>query len=393
MSFIAYILFHCRNSLLKSAFLILTLVCSCKGNVQNVSVQSGGSDNELVKRATRFKLMKLNGSVLLTIIDPWQGAENVNFTYHLVNRGTALPAGLDSSDVIFVPLKKIICMSTTHVAMISALNEEATIKGVSGAGFIFSPSLSKNIERGLVEDVGYEANLNKELILEIAPDVIMMYGIGSESAGYVGKIKELGVKVMFNADYLESDPLSKAEWIKLFGALYCKELKADSLYNSQCKLYDSLRSYIGKNLNFRPKVMLGLPYKDTWYISPGNSFASRLITDAGGDYLWHDTESPVSLPFGIESVYLKALTADYWLNIGAVKTKNEISAIDTRLNELPAFRKGKLYNNNNRISSKGGNDYWESGSINPYLILKDIASILHPELLENHQLFYYRKID
>ena len=50
-----------------------------------------------------------------------------------------------------------------------------------------------------------------------------MYGIGSESAGYVGKIKELGIKVIFNADYLETDPLSKAEWIKLFGALYCKE--------------------------------------------------------------------------------------------------------------------------------------------------------------------------
>ena len=51
----------------------------------------------------------------------------------------------------------------------------------------------------------------------------MMYGIGSESAGYVGKIKELGIKVIFNADYLETDPLGKAEWIKLFGALYCKE--------------------------------------------------------------------------------------------------------------------------------------------------------------------------
>ena len=61
----------------------------------------------------------------------------------------------------------------------------------------------------------------------------MMYGIGSESAGYVGKIKELGVKVIFNADYLETDPLGKAEWIKLFGALYCKEKMADSIFISE----------------------------------------------------------------------------------------------------------------------------------------------------------------
>ena len=70
----------------------------------------------------------------------------------------------------------------------------------------------------------------------------MIYGIGSESAGYVGKIKELGVKVIFNADYLETDPLGKAEWIKLFGALYCKENLADSIYNSEVEEYYKLKA-------------------------------------------------------------------------------------------------------------------------------------------------------
>ena len=71
------------------------------------------------------------------------------------------------------------------------------------------------------------------MILSISPDLVMMYGIGSESLGYIGKIKELGIKVMFNADYLETDPLGKAEWIKLFGALYCKESMADSIFRSE----------------------------------------------------------------------------------------------------------------------------------------------------------------
>jgi iron complex transport system substrate-binding protein len=44
------------------------------------------------------------------------------------------------------------------------------------------------------------------------------------------------------------------------------------------------------------------------------------------------------------------------------------------------------------MSPGGGNDYWESGAINPQVILKDIASILHPELFENYDLVYYRKI-
>ena len=53
-------------------------------------------------------------------------------------RGSKLPAGVDSSAVIFVPVKKIICMSTTHLAMISALDEEKTIAGVSGTDLFFT---------------------------------------------------------------------------------------------------------------------------------------------------------------------------------------------------------------------------------------------------------------
>ena len=191
------------------------------------------SERPIILQAERFTLENKNNYSILTIINPWQGANGVNQVYYLARRGSELPGGIDSSMVIFVPLKKIICMSTTHLAMISALGEKNTIAGVSGTKFIFSESLIKNVEMGLISDVGYDAGLNKELILKISPDLIMMYGIGSESAGYISKIKELGVKVVFNADYLETDPLSKAEWIKLFGALYCKERLADSIFNSE----------------------------------------------------------------------------------------------------------------------------------------------------------------
>ncbi len=283
-------------------------------------------------------------------------------------------------------------MSTTHLAMISALHEENTIAGVSGTDFIYSPALNSRVDKGLIMDVGYEANLNKELILKIKPDLIMIYGIGSESAGYVGKLKELGTKVIINADYLETDPLGRAEWIKLFGALFCRENSADSIFNSEVAEYDKLKSFVNNSIITRPKVMLGLPFKDTWYISPGNSFISKLIEDAGGDYLWKDTESSVSMPYGLENVYLRAMKADVWLNIGSVNSRNEISYVDQRLSDLPCFKNDSLFNNNKRITFKGGNDFWESGSLYPHLLLKDLATIFHPELFSDHELTYYRKI-
>jgi iron complex transport system substrate-binding protein len=283
-------------------------------------------------------------------------------------------------------------MSTTHVAMIAALDETGSIQGFSGTRFLFSHELAENVENGTIREIGYEDNLNKELILKLNPDLVMVYGIGSESAGFLGKLKELGIKVLYNADYLETDPLGKAEWIKMIGALYSKEYMADSIFRTIEKEYNAIKSYVNAHAKARPDVLLGLPFKDTWYISPGNSYVSRLIEDAGGNYLWHGTISSVSMPMGLENVYVRALSADYWLNTGTADSKNEILSIDARLAELPCFKKGNLFNNNNRINVNGGNDYWESGSLNPNKILYDIASILHPGLFPDRKLYYYRKL-
>ena len=372
--------------------IFLILYESCGGKKENHSIPGPIGKEALISRAERFTLEIKNGYTEVTITDAWQGANNVNQVYHLVKKGSVLPKGFDSSSVIFVPLKKIICMSNTYIGMISALGEENSIVGVSGTGFIYSPALIKNVEKGLIQDVGYDAYLNKELILKISPDIIMMYGIGSESVSYTSKIKELGVKVVFNADYLETDPLGKAEWIKFFGALYCKEELADSIYNAEVDAYTKLKIFIDRNAKGKPRVLLGFPYKDTWYISPGNSFISKMIADAGGNYLWQNSKSSVSMPLGIENVYLRGLTADYWLNIGSVTTRKEISSVDPRLNDLPCFKNDNLFNNNKRITANGANDYWESGGLYPHLILKDIASILHPELFSENELVFYRKI-
>lgn len=383
---------HMNRMFLYFLLILSYISTGCGRTSVNNTLNNTKTGDLLINKAQRISIEKKNGYSKVTIINPWQGADNVNLVYNLVRRDSAFPPELDSSDVIFVPIRSIVCMSTTHLAMISVLDEDNSVSGVSGPGYVFSESLTKRIEAGQVADVGYDSGLNKELILSIAPDLVMMYGVGSESAGYVGKIKELGIKVVFNADYLETDPLGKAEWIKLFGALYCKEEMADSIYNSEIQLYDSLKSFISENISSRPKILLGLPYKDTWYISPGNSFISKIITDAGGDYLWKDTESSVSMPYGIENVYLGALKADFWLNIGSIKSGSEIKAVDERLTKLPSYVNGNLFNNNKRITPKGGNDYWESGTVFPHLILKDIAAIIHPEIFREHELFFYQKI-
>jgi len=365
---------------------------SCGRNRESSGTATIGKVN-IVTLAKRLSIENGDGYKLVKIINPWQGAENINITWYLVNRGEAVPAGIDPSRVIFVPVRKIVCMSTTHLAMITALNEEGSIAGMSGVQYIYSPDLRKLAEAGKIKDVGYESNLNKELIIDLKPDLVMIYGVGNESSGYVGKLQELGMKVIYNADYLETDPLGKAEWIKLFGALYCRDAMADSVYNAETEAYNSIKAVLNEKNPPTPKVMLGLPFKDTWFVSPGNSFISTLIRDAGGDYLWSDVKSAVSMPLGLENVWMKAMNAEFWLNIGTITTGDEIEAVDARLSDIPCFKKGNLYNNNLRVSPEGGNDFWESGTVYPHLILHDIAAILHPDIFPGVQLFYYRKVN
>jgi iron complex transport system substrate-binding protein len=384
-----------KHPVLVCLLIIMLLSGSCIGRKDSrfSSVPGTGKNNSQTVRAERFTLLKNDSCTVVTIINPWQGAEGINQTYYLVSRESNLALNVDPGSVIYVPVRRIICMSTTHLAMIAALGETDAIVGVSGSGYVYNKTISDRINEGYIKDVGYEAGMNSELIIKSAPDLVMIYGVGSESAGYAGKIKELGIKVMYNADYLETDPLGKAEWIKLFGALFCREHIADSIFSSVSESYQKVKSYVSSNSYSRPFVMLGLPFKDSWFISPGNSYISRIISDSGGEYLWHDTESSVSMPLSLETVFLKSMKADFWLNTGSARTKEEIVSFDARLRDIPCFRQGNLFNNNKRVTLSGGNDYWEGGTLYPHLILKDIASILHPDLFKGHELFYYGKIE
>jgi iron complex transport system substrate-binding protein len=377
---------------IKWFILLIFLQYSCR-NITNSFQVTGKLNSDVIGKAERLNISANDSCTIVTLSNPWQGADGVQIRYYLVKRGGKSITVDDTSRIIYTPIRKIICMSTTHLAMITALGEENSIAGVSGAGFIYDKYLLDKADKGLLADVGYENTLNSELILKINPDLVMMYGVGGESTGYSSKIEELGIKTMLNADFLEIDPLGKAEWIKLFGVLYCKEHEADSMYRSVAGSYNNIKDHIHHTKRKKPKVLAGLPYRDTWFVSPGNSNICTLIKDAGGEYLWEDIESPAAMPMGLESVYMHSLDAEYWINIGAVVSKNEIPAMDTRLSTIPAFKRGNLFNNNKRVSENGGNDYWESGVINPHLILKDLASILHPEIFKDHELVYYRKLE
>ncbi|MCK4344452.1 MAG: ABC transporter substrate-binding protein, partial [Bacteroidales bacterium] len=293
--------------------------------------------------------------------------------------------------VIEIPVKRVICLSTTHVAMIDLLEKTHTIFGISGKELINNPNIRKRIINGEVMDVGYDQNLNYENIISLKPDIVMTYGINAEIAGFILKLKELGINVVINAEYLEKSPLAKLEWIKFIGAFYGIEQEASDVFDTIVAEYDSIKN-IAFKLERKPKVMIGLPWKDTWYIPGGKSFAARFIKDAGGEYIWEKLDSKIARPMGFETIYKKAKDADIWINPGDIDNLEAILTVDARLKHFKPIKSRKVFNNNAIMNKTGGNDYWESGITHPQIILKDLVRIFHPEVLPDHELVYYKNI-
>ncbi|MDX9929024.1 MAG: ABC transporter substrate-binding protein [Bacteroidales bacterium] len=382
-----------RHLLYLSILLPITMLISCRngivnnGNAGNLPAGTGN------RYASHFSLTRYDHYTVLDIIDPWQGASGVRHRWYLVDKengdGHITP---EDGRVVVVPVKNIVCMSATHVAMISALGMAGTITGVSGIDLVYDPVVRELVDKGLVKEVGYEESINRELLVRLSPDLIISYGIGGESVAHYSKLDELGLRFLYNAEYLEQEPLGKAEWIMVFGALFCLGEKADSIFRASEAEYIKIRDEVTKKGGKRPAVLLGLPWRDSWFISPGNSYISRLIEDAGGEYLWKDVISELSMPMNLENVYTRAVTADYWLNPGTAESLAQISSTDPRLSSLKVFRRGNIYSNNGRVTISGANDYWELGSVRPGLILKDIASILDEELFTGDSLVFYRKL-
>jgi iron complex transport system substrate-binding protein len=371
---------------------LLLLLAGCTTNKRDLHSVEPSEQNKIKTTYARgFTLEKEGHRTLLTVKDPWQNASGVSYEYLLSDTLSASQIVDEYHYIISTPVRNVVCLSTTHIGFLDFLHEVSAIRGVSGKELIVNSEVIRQIDEGLTFDVGYDENLNYELLLKIKPDVVFAYGINASVTKTIKKLGELGIPVVMIGEYLEEEPLAKMEWIKVFAALTGHETSVASLFDSVAARYDSL-SELTANISQKPSVLLGLPYRGTWYVSGAQSYIARLVHDAGGWYLWDQLAFNESRPMNLESVFENAMTADLWLNTGDAESLNDIVSVDPRFRQLPPFKNGNVFNNNKRLSRSGGNGFYESGVTEPDVILSDLIYIFHPQLLPSHKLTYYQKL-
>lgn len=374
-----------RISALLASLCSFVLLACCGGPGKSAH-DSGDTLRPLyeTRYAERFELLTDDRGPVLRVMNPWQGADSIAYDYRLVaDTAAALRPG-----EIRYPIRKAVCMSSTHVAFLDAVGSIGVVKGVSGLDFITNPA----VHAGDAKDVGYDNNLNYEMIVALQPDAVFIYGLTGENAA-VAKLQQLGVPVVYISDYLENDPLGRAEWIVPFGLLTGRMEDAVAQFMHTENEYNSLGERVAGSVDDRPEVMLNSPYKDVWYLPGDRSYMVRLLGDAGGDYLGKGEDTDVSRPVSAEKALVLMARADYWLNPGRARDMAQLRADNRRFATLPVVQKGKVYNNNARITPMGGSDFWESGAVRPDVVLSDMVRILHPDLLPEHELYYFRKLE
>ena len=330
---------------------------------------------------------KSSGAHLLIVKNPWQGAEQVEF--HIALDRT--PIHNFKGQRVGEPAQRIVAMSSSYVAMLDAIGCSDRIAGISGTRFITTPSVRQAIERGEVCEVGHDTNLDFERIKSLRTDLVLLYGVAGEAKSVTNKLEELAIPYIYIGDYVESEPLGKAEWaVALAWLCGCPE-RGEEFFRGVEQRYNAIRErkYCSA---YRPKVMLNLPYRDTWFMPSTKSYAVRLIEDAGGEYIYPQNSSSSSTPISLEEALLLAGEADFWLNLGQISTLDELRNAVPRFAEVEAVRQRRIYNNNRRTSRSGGSDFWESGAVRPDVILQDLVKILHFEA-PTDSLYYYKRIE
>jgi iron complex transport system substrate-binding protein len=342
--------------------------------------------------AKGFEIQKFNGFQQVIVKNPWQKAQGESFSYILTPRPASVPDSLQTKTIIKTPVKRVIVFSSTHVGNIAALGKSSGIVGVSGKDFISDSTVRFSLEKQKCYDIGFAPNIDFERILELKPDLVFLYGLDPSVTGLVKRLEDVGIRSVLVSEFLEDHPLGKAEWLLFFSAFFESERAGDSIFTVVKQNYLALRDSIA-NIKTNPFVLVGLPWKDTWYMAGGKSFTAKLIEDAGGKYLWEENLNTDFIPLDLESVFQKAINADVWINTGSAGNRAEILSADPRFRHVKAFQNGNLFNNNARVNSTGGNDFWESGTVRPDWILKDLIRIFHTDDSVKHDLFYYKKLE
>lgn len=301
-----------------------------------------------------------------------------------------LTGDLDGAQVVTIPIGSLFAASPTHLALLDDLSRLDVLTGIGSVRFAAGQRIEARVRNGAVVEFAPASVIDIEAVTTARPSLLMTSGVPNTD---FANVRQVGVPVVANYEWLEATALGRAEWIKVMAALLNEERDATRLYAERRRRYESLRARAAVAAQrHRPTVMTGRGQRGQFTIAGGRSYVARLIADAGGRYVWDDDTASGTATVDLEAQLARAADADVWINGGGWPTRASILVDEPRYAQFKAFRTNQVWVYERRLTAAGINEYWSRGVANPDLLLADLVKILHPTLVPEHGFQWYMTV-
>lgn len=295
------------------------------------------------------------------------------------------------TDTVRTPLTSNLVFTAPHCQLLTELGCQNAITGVCDKDYINIPDIKSRAQADAkvahpIMDCGSSMQPDIERIIALHPEALLISPF--ENSGGYGKLDKLRIPIIETADYMETSPLGRAEWIKLYGLLLGSS-KADSLFSAIEKEYLQLKAEAAK-LPLGLSILTERKTGNVWYVPGGKSTMGILLRDAHAKYIFADYQHSGSLSMSPEQIIAKGNHVDVWAFKyfgGNALSKQDLLAEYQGYQALKAFQSGNIYETDTSCEP-----YFELTSFHPEILLREFIILSHPEAGDKFgKLRFYKK--
>lgn len=392
--------------------LVVLLVVACQGGK---TASGEGGDTLQIKYAELLTIVKHNdGAYTEAIIEnPWkkgttlhkyilvpkgkEGDETVARLKDDIRENATLQMG-SHCDIVRTPLESNVVFTAPHCQLMYELGCKNAITGVCDKDYINIPDIKERVKLSdgkastsdtdkVIIDCGSSMQPDIERIIALKPEGLLISPF--ENSGGYGKLDKLYIPIIETADYMETSPLGRAEWMKFYGLLFKSEERSDSLFSSIEKEYLALKAEAAKlpqGLSILTERKMG----SVWYVPGGKSTMGILLKDANAKYIFADDTHSGSLAYGPERILSKGTQVDVWAFKyfgGKALSKNDLLAEYEGYKVLKAFNSNSIYQVDTSTQP-----YFELTSFHPEILLREFIILAHPKATQFGKLRFYQHL-
>ena len=392
--------------------LVVLLVVACQGGK---TASGEGGDTLQMKYAELLTIVKHNdGAYTEAIIEnPWkkgttlhknilvpkgkEGDETVARLKDDIRENSALQMG-KACDIVRTPLESNVVFTAPHCQLMYELGCKNAITGVCDKDYINIPDIKERVKLSdgkastsdtdkVIIDCGSSMQPDIERIIALKPEGLFISPF--ENSGGYGKLDKLHIPIIETADYMETSPLGRAEWMKFYGLLFKSEERSDSLFSSIEKEYLALKAEAAKlpqGLSILTERKMG----SVWYVPGGKSTMGILLKDANAKYIFADDTHSGSLAYGPERILSKGTQIDVWAFKyfgGKALSKSDLLAEYEGYKALKTFNQNSIYQVDTSTQP-----YFELTSFHPEILLREFIILAHPKATQFGKLRFYQHL-